>query len=126
MRGQTFTIAIGSEIPQLGNDFCTQVTSGAARKHVGSRDELIIAPALDGEGDQHVPASERSRLMTGETRFRLLLVVRVAFPPFRELSNPSDMPGLLPCSRTRWINLHLRQSGVDFFDSIPARLDLTQ
>lgn len=54
MRGQTFTIAIGSEIPQLGNDFFTQVTTGAAHKLAGSGYQLIIAPALDGEGDQHV------------------------------------------------------------------------
>lgn len=54
MRGQTFTIAIGSEIPQIGNDFFTQVATGAARKLAGSGYQLIIAPALDGEGDQHV------------------------------------------------------------------------
>ena len=54
MRGQTFTIAIGSEIPQIGNDFFTQVTSGAARKLANSGYQLIIAPALDGEGDKHV------------------------------------------------------------------------
>ena len=54
MRGQTFTIAIGSEIPQIGNDFFTQVTLGAARKLAGSKYQLIIAPALEGEGDQRV------------------------------------------------------------------------
>jgi Transcriptional regulators len=54
MRGQTFTIAIGSEIPQIGNDFFTQVTSGAARALARSGYQLIIAPALDGEGDKHV------------------------------------------------------------------------
>ncbi|WP_281731452.1 LacI family DNA-binding transcriptional regulator [Microbacterium galbinum] len=51
MRGQTFTIAIGSEMPQLGNDFFTQVTSGAARKLGGSGYQLIIAPSLDGTDD---------------------------------------------------------------------------
>jgi LacI family transcriptional regulator len=54
MRGQTFTIAIGSEIPQIGNDFFTQVIHGAARTLAGSKYQLIIAPALEGEGDQQV------------------------------------------------------------------------
>ncbi|ROS61142.1 LacI family transcriptional regulator [Frigoribacterium sp. PhB160] len=54
MRGQTFTIAIGSEMPQLGNDFFTQVTTGAAHGLAGSGYQLIIAPALDGEGDKKV------------------------------------------------------------------------
>jgi LacI family transcriptional regulator len=54
MRGQTFTIAIGSEVPQLGNDFFTQVTAGAARKLAGSGYQLIIAPSLDGDGDEQV------------------------------------------------------------------------
>ncbi|MCR2783546.1 MULTISPECIES: LacI family DNA-binding transcriptional regulator [unclassified Microbacterium] len=51
MRGQTFTIAIGSEIPQIGNDFFTQVTNGAARKLAGSGYQLVIAPSLDDEED---------------------------------------------------------------------------
>jgi LacI family transcriptional regulator len=54
MRGQTFTIAIGSEIPQIGNDFFTQVATGAARKLAGSGYQLIIAPSLEGEGDERV------------------------------------------------------------------------
>lgn len=54
MRGQTYTIAIGSEIPQLGNDFFTQVTTGAARQLTGSGYQLIIAPALEGSGDEQV------------------------------------------------------------------------
>lgn len=54
MRGQTFTIAIGSEIPQIGNDFFTQVTKGAARRLSGSGYQLIIAPSLEGEGDEKV------------------------------------------------------------------------
>lgn len=54
MRGQTYTIAIGSEMPQLGNDFFTQVTSGAAKKLAGSEYQLIIAPSLDGGNDQRV------------------------------------------------------------------------
>lgn len=54
MRGQTFTIAIGSEIPQIGNDFFTQVATGAARKLAGSGYQLIIAPSLEGDGDEQV------------------------------------------------------------------------
>ncbi|MFB2554402.1 LacI family DNA-binding transcriptional regulator [Herbiconiux liangxiaofengii] len=54
LRGQTFTMAIGSEIPQIGNDFFTQVTTGAARRLANSGYQLIIAPALEGEGDKHV------------------------------------------------------------------------
>lgn len=54
MRGQTFTIAIGSEIPQIGNDFFTQVATGAARRLAGSGYQLIIAPSLEGEGDEKV------------------------------------------------------------------------
>jgi LacI family transcriptional regulator len=65
LRGQTFTIAISSEIPQIGNDFFTQVTNGAARRLTGSGYQLIIAPALAGEGDQHVLESLVDREVDG-------------------------------------------------------------
>lgn len=65
LRGQTFTIAISSEIPQIGNDFFTQVTNGAARKLAGSGYQLIIAPALEGEGDQQVLESLVDREVDG-------------------------------------------------------------
>jgi LacI family transcriptional regulator len=54
MRAQTYTIAIGSEIPQLGNDFFTQVTTGAAGELTGTGYQLIIAPSLDSKNDQEV------------------------------------------------------------------------
>lgn len=44
MRGASFTI--GFEIPQLGNDFFTQVMQGAADELAGSGYQLIIAPAM--------------------------------------------------------------------------------
>lgn len=44
MRGSSFTL--GFEIPQLGNDFFTQVMQGAADELAGSGYQLIIAPAI--------------------------------------------------------------------------------
>ena len=44
MRGASFTL--GFEIPQLGNDFFTQVMQGAAEELEGSGYQLIIAPGL--------------------------------------------------------------------------------
>lgn len=44
MRGASFTI--GFEIPQLGNDFFTQVLQGAADELAESGYQLIIAPAI--------------------------------------------------------------------------------
>lgn len=43
MRGASFTL--GFEIPQLGNDFFTQVMQGAASGLAGSGFQLVIAPA---------------------------------------------------------------------------------
>lgn len=44
MRGASFTL--GFEIPQLGNDFFTQVMQGAADELEGSGYQLIVAPAM--------------------------------------------------------------------------------
>ncbi|MFE1665736.1 LacI family DNA-binding transcriptional regulator [Microbacterium sp. P02] len=44
MRGASYTI--GFEIPQLGNDFFTQIMQGAADELGGSGYQLIIAPAI--------------------------------------------------------------------------------
>lgn len=44
MRGASFTL--GFEIPQLGNDFFTQVMQGAADELAGTGYQLIIAPAM--------------------------------------------------------------------------------
>lgn len=44
MRGQSFTV--GFEIPQLANEFFTQVMQGAADELAGSGYQLIIAPAV--------------------------------------------------------------------------------
>ncbi len=44
MRGSSFTV--GFEIPQLANDFFTQVMQGAADELAGSGYQLIIAPAV--------------------------------------------------------------------------------
>jgi LacI family transcriptional regulator len=44
MRGASFTI--GLEIPQLGNDFYTQVMQGAGERLVGTGYQLIIAPGI--------------------------------------------------------------------------------
>lgn len=46
MRGASFTI--GFEIPQLGNDFFTQVMQGAADELAGSGYQFIIAPGVVG------------------------------------------------------------------------------
>jgi LacI family transcriptional regulator len=46
MRGASFTI--GFEIPQLGNDFFTQVLQGAAGELAGSSYQFIIAPGIAG------------------------------------------------------------------------------
>jgi LacI family transcriptional regulator len=54
MRGQTFTIAIGSSVTQVGNDFFTQVTIGASRKLAGSGYQLIIAHSPELDGDEQV------------------------------------------------------------------------
>ncbi|WP_458115942.1 LacI family DNA-binding transcriptional regulator [Arthrobacter sp. D2-10] len=54
LRGQTFTIAIGLTIPQLSNEFFSQVASGAARKLAGSGYQLIIGTSLDHRDDQGV------------------------------------------------------------------------
>ncbi|WP_296664941.1 LacI family DNA-binding transcriptional regulator [Demequina sp.] len=51
MRGQSFTI--GVEIPNLGNEFFTEVMAGASSKLRGSPYQMIIAPGLgDGRGAQ--------------------------------------------------------------------------
>jgi LacI family transcriptional regulator len=52
MRGRSFTI--GFEIPQLGNEFFTQVMRGAAEGLAGSEYQLIIAPALGGASGEPV------------------------------------------------------------------------
>jgi LacI family transcriptional regulator len=44
LRGASFTLGI--EIPQLGNDFFTQVMQGAAGRLAGSGYQLVIAPAM--------------------------------------------------------------------------------
>jgi len=47
LRGSSFTV--GLEIPQLGNDFYTQVMEGAMSALTGSRYQLLLAPRpLDG------------------------------------------------------------------------------
>lgn len=63
MRGQSFTI--GFEIPQLGNDFFTQVIRGAADRLAGSRYQLIIAPALGGASGEPVIESLVDRQVDG-------------------------------------------------------------
>lgn len=54
LRGQTFTIAMGLTIPQLANEFFSQVAAGAARKLAGSGYQMIIGTSLGYEDDQGV------------------------------------------------------------------------
>ena len=65
LRGQTFTIAMGVTIPQLGNEFFTQVATGAARKLAGSGYQLIIGTSLGYKDDQDVLDALMDRQVDG-------------------------------------------------------------
>lgn len=75
LRGQTFTIAMGLTIPQLGNEFFTQVATGAARKLAGSGYQLIIGTSLGYKDDQNVLDALMDRQVDG------IIAISLDVPP---------------------------------------------
>ncbi len=63
MRGSSFTI--GFEIPNLGNEFFTQIMQGAASRLSGTGYQLMIAPGIGELGDTRILENLTDRQVDG-------------------------------------------------------------